>query len=428
MASVLVSHSGKQHAYRHALALQRLGCLDRFITSSYYLPDRWPDRLLARSPGLDRVLRRRHLDGLADRVVRQPLFELPEVVCRTVVGNGRRTAGLVLQRDVLFDRWVASTALQRRTSANVFWGFQGSCRDSLAAARACGLITVLELATGHAPAAERILRRERLRHPEWADSLSNAGFPRWYGQRLEAEPHEADYCIAASRFTRDTLRQSGVPDRRILQLPLGSDLTCFRPRPRSTRGPFQILFVGGVGQRKGIKYLLDAWNRIRTPNLRLVVVGPMVGSGRAFRDQARGVDYVGRVDTQDVLAHMYRSHVLVLPSLFEGFGLVLIEAMATGLPVIGSTHSAAPDLVRSGRDGFVLAPDDVDGLADRLTRLAEDRGRTAAMGVEAARRARHFGWDQHTERLMRITRIIVGRKDSTDGASERKRTESVHAD
>ncbi len=186
--------------------------------------------------------------------------------------------------------------------------------------------------------------------------------------------------------------------------------------------------MGGVGQRKGIKYLLDAWHRIRTPSLRLVVVGPMVGSGRAFRDHARGVDYVGRVDTKDVLAHMYRSHVLVLPSLFEGFGLVLIEAMATGLPVIGSTHSAAPDLVRAGRDGFVLAPDDVDGLADRLTRLAEDRSRAAAMGVEAAQRARQFGWDQHTERLMRITQIIVGRTNSADGASEPKGTESVDAD
>lgn len=406
LPDVVVSHSGKQHAYRHALALQQLGCLRRFITSSYYHPSRWPDRLASLVESVDRYLRRRRLDGLEDRVVRQPLFELPEILCRTLVGNGRLVADLIQRRDAAFDRWVAA-GLRDGCDASVFWGFQGSCRDSLKAARSSGMTAVLELATGHAPAAERILGEQRERHPEWADSLSNAGFPRWYLSRLEEETQLADYCVAASSFTKQTLEESGVPTDRILMLPLGADLERFTPARRSTGGEFQILFVGGVGQRKGIKYLLDAWNRIRGHGMKLVVVGPMVGSGRAFHQHAKDVEYIGRADTEQVVRHMHESHVLVLPSLFEGFGLVIVEAMATGLPVIASTHSAGPDIIRDGRDGFVLRPDDVEGLANRLAQLAGDRRMADNMGAEAAERAREYGWDQHRSRLRNLCETIA---------------------
>jgi len=268
------------------------------------------------------------------------------------------------------------------------------------------MTAVLELATGHAPAAERILGAERERHPQWADSISNAGFPAWYARRLDEEVGQADFCVAASSFTRATLIEAGVRDDRILMLPLGVDLDKFTFVRRRQDGPFQVLFVGSVGQRKGIKYLLEAYRRLKCPWLRLAVVGPVVGSGRAFREHARDVEYIGRADPDSVVRLMQRSHVLVLPSLFEGFGLVIVEAMATGMPVIASTHSAAPDIIRDGIDGYVLAPDDVDGLVSRIARLADDRGLAADMGEAAARRAMEFSWDRHAERLADICRTL----------------------
>lgn len=394
----LLSHAGKQHAYRHALALQRAARLDRFVTSSYYRPDRAPDAWLARWARLDRVLRRRHLDGLDDAVRRCPWFELPEVACRAVVGNGRCARHLTYHRDAAFDRWVAHSQIEA-TRADGFWGFQGSCARSLVAARARGMLAVAEFATAHVTAARRILDAERRRHPEWADSISHLDFPAWYERQLEVEPHRADVCVVASTFARRSLEEVGVASERIRTLPLGADLARIEFTPRPADGPFRILFVGSVGQRKGIQYLLDAYERMRSASTELVVVGPMVGSGRAFGRRRTHAEYLGRLDEADVYRQMARSHVLVLPSLFEGFGLVIVEAMAAGLPVIASTHSAAPDIIRDGIDGFVLAPDDVDGLADRLARLAGRRGDVEAMGREAADRARSFGWDRHAERV-----------------------------
>jgi alpha-maltose-1-phosphate synthase len=397
LPTVVVGHSGKQHAYRLALALQRAGELRAFLTSGYYKPTEFPDCLLARSPRLDAYLRRRHLAALdPSRIVRRWGLEAPEAFARALLRKTGVPSKLVCWRDAAFDRWAAREWAHK---ADVYWGFQGSCLFSLRAARRVGTVAVAEFATAHVTRAERLLSREAELHPEWADSISNLYFPDWYRERLELEPHAADFCLAASEFTRQSLLEAGVPAEKVKLLPLGADLADFTPVERTTNGPFRILFVGGVGQRKGVKYLLEAYKQMRTDNTELVLAGPMVGSGRAL-EQYRGMyTYLGRLDQKDVIREMHRCHVLVLPSVFEGFGLVIPEAMATGIPVIASTHTAGPEIIREGEDGFVLAPDDVSGLATRLSWLAGHRAGTAVMGRAAAERAHAFSWDAHAERV-----------------------------
>lgn len=394
--SVVVGHSGKQHAYRLALALQRAGHLRAFLTSGYYKPTAFPDCVLARSPRLDRYLRRRHLSDLDPaRIVRHWALEAPEVLARAVLRWTSVPGKLVCWRDAAFDRWAAREWARR---GEVYWGFQGSCLFSLRAARRAGKVAVAEFATAHITRAVQVLSREAELHPEWADSISNLYFPDWYQERLKREPHAANYCIAASEFTRQSLLEVGVPPAKVKILPLGADLTDFTPTERPTTGPYRILFVGGVGQRKGIKYLLEAYKRVRAADTELVLAGPLVGSGKAL-EQYRGLyTYLGRLDQRDVIREMHRCHVLVLPSVFEGFGLVIPEAMATGMPVIASTHSAGPEIIRDGQDGFVLAPDDVDGLAARLSWLAAHRAEAAVMGRAAAERAHDFSWAAHAVR------------------------------
>src|SRR5262245_55009468 len=98
LPSVVVAQSGKQHAYRHSAAVQQAGVLHSFVTSGYYRPDAFPDRVASWLPWLDTRLRRRHLKGLkSDRVVRRWRFELPEVMARALVGSGPLADGLVMR-------------------------------------------------------------------------------------------------------------------------------------------------------------------------------------------------------------------------------------------------------------------------------------------------------------------------------------------
>jgi glycosyltransferase involved in cell wall biosynthesis len=403
---VLVAHAGKQHAYRHALAVQKAGRLTRFVTSGYYCPQRLPDRWLAGRSRLDALLRRRYLEGLdLGRIARRWDLELPELLGRKLFGNARLAQWLVCLRDARFDRWVA-----RRWAAagEIYWGFQGSCLQSLRAARAAGKIAVAEFATAHVTLAIRLLAAECERHPEWADSISNFHFPDWYRRRLEQEPHQADYCIAASQFTRQSLLEVGIAAERIKVLPLGADLHEFSPSPRRTDATFRVLFVGGVGQRKGIKYLLEAYRKMRSAATELVIVGPLAGSGKALEQYRGTYTYLGRLDQRGVVEQMRRCHVLVLPSVFEGFGLVVPEAMATGMPVIASTHSIGPEIIHDGEEGFVLEPDDVEGLAAKLAWLAGHRQEAREMGRRGAAQAQSLSWQRHAEQLAVLLEEIAG--------------------
>jgi starch synthase len=404
--SVVVAHSGKQHAYRHAAAVERAGALKAFVTSGYYKPERFPDRLFAASKRIDAKLRRRTLDALpSGKVVRRWRFELPELLARAVLGNGDFAAKLMMRRDAKFDRWVAR---HWAAQGDIYWGFQGSCLESLRAARNAGVTAVAEFATAHVTSAIEILSREAERHPEWAATISNFHFPDLYRERLEQEPGAADYCVVASEFSKRSLERVGVGTDRIQLLPLGVDVDDFAFRPRSAEGKFRILFVGGIGQRKGVKYLLEAYQRMKSPATELVFVGPMGASEEPLKKYQGVYQYLGRMDQRDVVAQMHQAHVMVLPSVFEGFGLVIPEAMATGMPVIASTHSIGPEIIREGRDGFVLEPDDVEGLAAKLEWLATHRPEAVEMGKEAAERAKQVTWTAHEMRLAEILREISG--------------------
>ncbi len=400
IASITVSHSGKQHAYRHAFSCQQLGMLRRFVTSTYYKPDCWPDRLAGLFPRLDLGLQKRWLEGLDSSLVTRHLsLEVPELFYRNVLKNPRRAELAMFERDATFDRWVAS---RFAFESDIFWGFQGSCLESLKAAQAAGKTAVCEFATAHVTAAIRILSEEAQKHPEWAATISNLHFPDWYRERLEQEPHQADVCIAASGFTQRSLEEVGIPPERIQLLPLAADLDQFQFAERRTDGPLKVLFVGGIGQRKGIKYLLEAVQQLNSAQIELQLLGPAPADDRPLTAFSKWYTYLGRTDQPGVVRQMQQADVLVLPSVFEGFGLVIIEAMATGLPVITSTHSCGPEVIREGVDGFVLEPDDVTGLAQKIAWCAEHRTQLTEMGRAAHEHAKLFSWDGHRERLREL--------------------------
>jgi starch synthase len=422
--SVTVSHSGKQHAYRHALSLQQLGLLRRFLTSTYYKRDRWPDRIAGLVPRLDRGLRKRWLDGLDSSLVTRHLsLEVPELFYRNLLKNPRRAELAMFERDAAFDRWVAS---RFAFESDIFWGFQGSCLESLKAARAAGKTAVCEFATAHVTAAIRILSEEAEKHPEWAATISNLHFPDWYRERLEQEPHAADVCIAASGFTQQSLEEVGIPATKILQLPLAADLEQFQFAERRPDGPLKVLFVGGIGQRKGIKYLLEAVRQLNSAQIELSLLGPAPADPRPLEAYSNWYTYRGRTDQAGVVRQMQQADVLVLPSVFEGFGLVIVEAMATGLPVITSTHSCGPEVIREGIDGFLLKPDDVAGLSSRLAWCAEHRTPLAEMGRAAHEQAQLFSWDSHRNKLAGLLNGVLreqhgrGPDDITDNDTNAK--------
>lgn len=251
--------------------------------------------------------------------------------------------------------------------------------------------------------AEAGVQADILREAYQASGVDYAGPDAYDVDRGRAETATADLVAVPSRYVYDTYVQAGVPPERLWVNPLGVDLDRYRPAKAPPTGATRFLFVGTVGVRKGVVQLLDAWVRARPGQAELVLLGGVLPEvrGRVAALTGQTPDRGVRVEgfATDPAPAYAAAHALVLPSWEDGFGLVVLEAMAAGLPVVVSDRTGAAECVTHGEDGLVVHAGDVDGLAQALCHLAEDRDRTAAMGLAARRKAETLPWSGYRRRL-----------------------------
>ena len=256
----------------------------------------------------------------------------------------------------------------------------------------------------HPASVRTILRQELEAHPDCAASLSQEwelALPDEDYEHLVEEPKMASHLLAASSFTRDSLIENGRSAAEITVVPYGVDLDRFHPGPASDRSPdlpLQLLFVGRINQRKGIKYLLEALRLLDTDAVHLTVCGRVVDDLSLFRPFADRIDVRPSVSGPELVEAYRAADLFVFPSVAEGFGQVLLESLACGLPILSTTHTAAPDLIEEGVEGFIVEPRRPDLLASRIEWALAHREELRAMRVAARARAEHFTWKRFRAR------------------------------
>ncbi len=169
-------------------------------------------------------------------------------------------------------------------------------------------------------------------------------------------------------------------------------------------GPLEIIFVANLIPRKELHTLLAALARLPQDDWRLTVAGSLTLNEtyvRAIRRQIQETGLSGRVallgalSQEELARRLAQSHLLAVPSSYEGFGIVYLEGMRFGLPAIASSAGAAHEIISHGRDGFLVPPGDPGALSRCIRSLAQDRPRLATMGLAAYRRvARHPTWEE----------------------------------
>lgn len=181
---------------------------------------------------------------------------------------------------------------------------------------------------------------------------------------------------------------------------------------RAKSEEFRILFLGNIIERKGLHTLLDALamgqNGILSYKLDVVgslTIDPIYAnaaqkkaaslSSQASPEQSRRVTFHSSLDNKPLIAKLQQAHVLVVPSSYEGFGIVYLEGMGFGLPAIGTTAGAAGEIIRDGETGYLIAPNDSAALASRLAELSTDRGLLTRLSRNALQRYRlQPTWEQ----------------------------------
>jgi len=193
------------------------------------------------------------------------------------------------------------------------------------------------------------------------------------------------------------------------------DITDDAIAARAERDLLEVVFVGSLVPRKGLHVLLDGLARVEG-GWRLSVVGSATDRGYAerVREQARdlgiadSVRFEGRLSDSALADRLAASHLLAVPSQFEGYGIVYLEGMGFGLPALASSAGGATELVTHGEEGFLIPPGSSEAVAESVRTLRDDRATLRAMALAARRRfERHPGWDESMATARRFLETVA---------------------
>lgn len=193
-------------------------------------------------------------------------------------------------------------------------------------------------------------------------------------------------------------------------IPNGVDVGRFRPTGEP-RDPNRVLFVGRPVARKGLTVLLKALPALleRVPDVRLVIVGSAPGDVKVPKRLLSSVEVLGAVNGEALVSSMHTSSVLCAPSIGgESFGVVLVEAMAAGLPIVASDIPGYEAVVTSGKDGVLVPPGDANALAGALADLLLDHSRRAELSAAGSVSAERYDWSLIATELEGVYLDVTG--------------------
>jgi len=299
-------------------------------------------------------------------------------------------------------------ALGRCRDVRAVYCGEDAALETFRIARDRGLRRLYDLPIAYHRTLQALLAEERERLPEFAGTFQGSeDSPAKLARKVE-EAEAADVIVACSDFVGDSLRQAGFAPEKIRVIPYGGPDETTPREPSVEARPLRLLFAGSIGQRKGIGDLLQALRRLGRRDVDLVVMGSWVGdAAEVLRPWSDLFRYEPTRPHAAVLDLMRSCDVLVLPSIVEGFALVIAEAMACGLPVVVTPNTGAAPIVREGVEGWFVPIRDPDALAARLDWLADHREAVVEAGRAAHARIGDYSWARFRAAMAELGREQV---------------------
>ncbi len=368
-----VSCPTKFWAFYLAEQLQKRGALHRLYTSYY---GRWGGK--RNNQGLDIPV-----DRVSTNLAAAALFY-------------GYNPGTDLFRNRFFGNWVAKNLSDENIVTT--WGL--SALPIIERAHKLGIIAVVERGSSHVTHQRDILIEE---YQKWGAPTHNLHHS-FSKARLEQEILEydlADYVAIPSSFVERTFLEKGFPREKLIKTPYGVDLSSFRQLVKHDN-VFRVVFAGAMSLRKGVQYLLQAFAELNLPNAELWLLGSKMPETEPFFKRYDGTfRYFGPQPQAKLHEYYSECSVFAMCSIEDGFGLVLPQAMACGLPLICTTNTGGEDLIEDGKEGFILPIRDAEALKEKIIYLYDHQDICYEMGQAAKRKVQHgFTWDDYGEEIM----------------------------
>jgi len=369
---ITVSVHGRYHAFELARGLSQLGYLDQLLTT-------YPKFMARKFVGFDTILKT------------APLLELRRRVFSKINTSDKLDLSIAKSFGEFSKRYV-------RSDTDIFVGWSSASLEAIKPAQDLGAKVIIERGSTHIAAQSSVLR---IAYKEFG-----LGFNETDVEIIEREEKEytlADKISVPSNYAAQTFIDCGISKNKIFINGLGVNLELFKPpttRPLD-RKP-RIIFVGSVGIRKGVPWLLDAFKRLSS-KAELHLIGPV---SRDYEPMLRAsvgdnIHVRGALPGGQLVTEYSRGDIFCLPSLEEGYGMVIPQAMACGLPIVTTHVVGAADLLVHGHNGLIVAPGDCTALADALACLIDDAPLRQSMGAHSLATVQSGqSWDDYVDRTI----------------------------
>lgn len=385
--NVIISAGGRFHAFRLAQQLNRFGKLHTLFTFDYTKSDH-------------AIIPQANVHS----VTSCKLFN--QLITRLQLTRFIDKNRLNIIKDNAFD-YLVSKQLQKNDAYDLFvvWAHYGL--KSMPVARARNAKIIVESGSCHIQAQEALLQEE---FQCWG--LKAPPIDQRIIDKMCAEYDHADYIMTLSRFARQSFLSRGFKSEKILMAPCGVDVEFFHNQARKPEPTFRVIFTGLVTLRKGVQHLIQAWHMAKLPaqSTELIIVGTMHKDFRSILSTLplqANIRFTGPTSKSKLKSLYEQSSLFVLPSIEDGFGMVIGEAMASGLPVICSTNTAGPDLINDGEHGFIIKPGAVAMLAEKIRWCYEYREQAFSMGLKGLQRINGFTWNHYGDKVYTLYQQIL---------------------
>jgi len=358
----------------------------------------------------DLLATRRLLAKRAYAVEGRSVAPLADVVSTVGQRLNSKTHAWLAMRAVALDRAVARQMRVRQPEVLV--GMPYSSIGSFEEAKLRGVMTCLNHVNANLRTENAVFRQEAFDSPsrEERQRILEEQWPESLCRRVDREVDAADLVLAPSRFVVDDLVQRGVEPARIELIPYGVDVQRFAmPERDYSARALEVLYVGQVGYRKGLRYLGEAVRSVSPEPKRITVIGPVVHRSPVLERSFRDVVHLGKIAVHELPRYYAAADVFVLPSLAEGMALVVLEAMAAGLPVIVTEESGYAGIVRSGIEGFIVPARDSRAIAEKLMLLSGDGELRRRMSLASRERAGDYSWSRFEQTALDAILSLLSR-------------------
>lgn len=359
MNKILVYHpTGNQNVRGLLRGLADWQMLHSYHTTIAVFQSSWYYKYL-RGP-LEKFKRRTFPESIKHNIVLYPFIEILLTLHVKRYRNIKLT-GSTVNKMLAYD--VAKYIKNKHKKIDAVYGFPFGSEPIFNEARKHGIKCLYEQTTGYYKSLKEITNKEKSVNPDWAKSITIYEEPQEILDKLDKELSMADVIIVASSYIKKTLTAYGYSEDKIKIIPYGyPQIAPKEQKEKCSNERLKLLFAGNISQLKGLSYLFKSLEGFED-KVELTLVGSKTNNLSTEIDAALAKhNYLGPLNHEFLLKEMYKTDILVFPSLCDGYGMVVTEAMSQGTPVIASENSCGPDFIKHGINGWLIPIQDSEAI------------------------------------------------------------------